>query len=160
MAEQSKVLNVAPLAERGRFLHHVRRVFLDALQTFFSQDDIWGAPNPYKWIPNTIETKMVIAAEFTEEQEVPTPRHMILVNRGALSFPKLHINNLNQKPADPVRKPVHQGTRNIGTTYSTLGYSEMQLQCFSMLPDQAEEVAWAAALAIMTFQNEIRIRAN
>lgn len=160
MAEQSKVLNQATLGERGRFLHHARRAFLDALQTFFSQESIWGEPNPYQWIPNSTETKMVIAAEFTEDQEIPTPRHMILVNRGTLSFPKLHINNLNEKPASPIRRPVKQGSagKNLGTTFSTLGYTEMQIQCFSMLPDQAEEIAWGAGMAVMTFQNQIRER--
>lgn len=157
MAEPSKVLGSSTRGERGRYLHHARRAFLDALQTFFSQEDIWGEPNPYQWLPNATDTKMVIAAEYTEEQEIPTPRHMVLVNRGPVSFPKISINNFNSGPASPIRKVPLQGDQQyVGKKFSTLGYADMQVQCFSQLPDQAEEIAWASATALMTFQNTIR----
>lgn len=157
MAEDPKVLGVSTRSERGRYLHHARRVFLDALQTFFSQDDMWGEPNPYMWQPNTTETNIVIASEYTEEQEIPTPRHMILVNRGPVSFPKASIANFNSGPASPIRPPVLQtGERYVGKKFSALGYADIQIQCFSQLVDQCEEIAWAATLAIMTFAPSIR----
>jgi len=159
MSEESKVLGKAKLGERARFLHHARRAFLDSLQTFFSQDQLWGEPNIYQWIPNSTDTKIVIAAEFTEEQEVPTPRHMILVNRGAVSMPKAHISNFVAGPGSAIRKPVLASEeKHQGKTFATLAYTEMQIQCFSELPDQAEEIGWAATMAILTFQREIRDR--
>lgn len=161
MTEPSKVLGVSTRGERGRYLHHARRAFLDMLQTFFSQEDLWGEPNPYKWMPNATETGIVIASEYTEEQEIPTPRHMILVNRGPVSFPKVSINNFNSGPASPIRKASLQGDQqHVGKKFSTLGYADMQVQCFSQLPDQCEEIAWAAATALMTFAPTLRQRGN
>jgi len=161
MTEPSKVLGVSSRGERGRYLHHARRAFLDALQTFFSQDDLWGEPNLYKWVPNNVDTSIVIASEYTEEQEIPTPRHMILVNRGPVSFPKTSIANFNAGPASPIRKsPLQPGQQYFGKKYSALGYADMQIQCFSQLTDQCEEIAWGAATALMTFALVIKEKGN
>jgi len=108
-----------------------------------------------------VDTGIVIASEYTEDQEIPTPRHMILVNRGPVSFPKVSVNNFNSGPASPIRKSTLQpGQKHVGKKFSTLGYADMQIQCFSQLPDQCEEIAWAAATALMTFADVVRNKGN
>lgn len=147
--------------ESANVVGHGRRVVLDVLQTFFSNQTMLGQPNPYLWLKDDPKSRIVIAAEYPEDITVRNPNHMILVNRGPITFPKLHLDNVNQRLAQysyqaPPQTP--DGARRIGHKFSTVASYELQVQCFSRLPSQAEEIALVVAMVLLTFQTIIRSR--
>lgn len=157
-------LRAETAVERAEIGSRVRRVFLKVLQTFFGQPsmDAFG----YRWIENDPKTQIVIAAEFTQEQEIKDPNHQILVNRGPIQFQKISIDNTLQRNAGSIaRKPNPARDDNeqpvgLAHKFVSMAFTEMQIQCYSELPAEAEKLATIAMIPFLTFQRQIRKAAN
>lgn len=150
--------------ERAEVGSRVRRVFLKVLQTFFSQSSMEAYG--FRWIENDPKTQIVIAAEFTQEQEVKDPNHQILVNRGPIQFQKISFDNTLQRNASSIAKRGHEARpdneqpRGLEHQFVSMAFTEMQIQCYSELPAEAERLATIAMIPFLTFQRQIRKAAN
>jgi len=162
-AAVAQVLGQTDANTKADFVSHPRRVFIDALKTFFAEPNMLGVPNPYQWLPERTKSRIVIAAEYTEDQAVKNPNHMILVNRGPIRFTRLHMRNLQQERVSPIlRKPVAppDGSTRQGRHYSTLLQTDIQIVCFSHKPAEAEQIAQIVTVCCLTFQDRIKQQAG
>lgn len=162
-AADARVVGTADANTRADFLSYPRRVFIDALQTFFAEPNMLGGPNAYQWHPDDTKSKIVIAAEYAENNRVKNPNHMILVNRGPVRFLRLHFRNVNQERVNPIlRKPVNppDGSTRLGRSYSTMAQMDIQIVCFSRLPAEAETLAQIVTLCCLSFADLIRDKAR
>ena len=157
MAVDRRLQNTT-LNERAAIGAFVRVVFLKALQTFFGETG--AVPDQFRWVEDSSQTKIVIAAEFTQELLVNEPNHMILVNRGLLNFQKTSIDNVVQKdPRSFIPKAGPDGgnpPEGIAHKFGVMCFTEMQITCFSILPKEAEVVAQFALAPLFLFQRQIR----
>lgn len=144
--------------ERAAVGSHVRRVFLKALQTFFGEQG--QVPDQYVWREDDPQSNLVIAAEFTQELVVNEPNHMILVNRGAMNFQKVSIDNAVQRnPRSFIAKGGPDGgnpPEGLPHKFGTMCFTEIQVVCFSILPGEAEALATIALAPLFMFQRQIR----
>ena len=144
--------------ERAMVGSHVRRVFLKALQTFFGESG--QVEDQYLWREDSAQSKLVIAAEFTQELLVNEPNHSILVNRGPVNFQKTSIDNAVQRnPRTMIQKGGPDGgnpPQGLAHKFAVMCFTEMQVVCFSVLPGEAEALAQMALAPLLLFQRQIR----
>lgn len=162
-AADAQVIGKTTADMTADFVSHARRVFIDALKTFFAEPVMLGGPNPYLWSPDKLKSKILVAAEYTEDQEVKNPNHMILVNRGPIRFMRLHMRNLQQERVSPfLRKPVNapDNTVRLGRQYSTMLQTDIQIVCFSRKPAEAEQISQIVTICCLTFADLIKQKAK
>lgn len=159
----AQVIGHTDVNMRADVVSHPRRVFIDALKTFFAEPNMLGGPNPYRWSPERTKSKIVIAAEYSEDQAIKNPNHMILVNRGPIRTMRTHMRNLQQERVSPILPSSGtppDGTVRLGRVYSAMLQTDIQIVCFSHKPAEAEQIAQIVFVCCLSFQDYIKQQAG
>ena len=146
--EAGRYFHEADLAQLSRIDDRVRKSFIDVVQTFFGQDEaLDGSPNPFRWYPDELQSKILIAARFVADHKVKNPNHSIIVGRGAVGFESFAMNNWNAP------NPM-----NAYGKYSVLANTDIQLEVSSVQPKECGEIATLVVGALLFFRDVIRRR--
>ena len=146
--ESTRFFHEADLAQLSRIDDRVRKSIIDVVQTLFGQDYILGEePNPFRWYPDELQSKILIASRYVADHKVKNPNNSIIVGRGAIGFESLAINNWNMP-----------NSMNAYGKYSVLASTDIQLEVSSVQPKECGEIATLVVGSLLFFRDVIRRR--
>ena len=148
-------------------LIYPRRILIEVLENFFSQDDLITPDgitgNPFRYIPENDEpdrrSRLIIADSYSQELSRKDIRPTILIGRGPLSFAGGAINSRRDNFL------VHQlstGSPAIGfesrskSNFSDMVAMPISINCYARNVAEVEQLAWLVAGVLKFFKQQIR----